>query len=144
MEAMGRTDLMDRFDAVLPRVNPADEAGEILRVMARICRAPSAAVFFERGGALLWIAGDSLSDDVAAAISVAWRAQHRRVLTGTAFTESGGPEGETPSPWRLMWIRRPEEDGGLDAVYFAGPDLRPLEICSRRLIRLVALLGRLH
>ena len=56
--AMG--DLMDRLEAVLPRVDPADEARQILAVMARICGAASAAVFFERGGVLRWLAGDRL------------------------------------------------------------------------------------
>jgi hypothetical protein len=140
---MARIDLMDRLDAVLPRVNPADEAREILAVMARICRAASAAVFFERGGVLRWLAGDRLSDDVATAIKGAWWTQRSRVLTGTAFTEPGARAGESPVRSWLMWIRRPE-DGGLDAVYFSGPDLRPLDDCSFRLMRLAALLGRLH
>lgn len=143
METMGRIDLMDRFDAVLPRVDPADEARQILGVMARICKASSAAVFFEQDDALGWIAGDPLSDDVAGSIKSAWLSQRRRVLTGTAFTEPGAAVGGTPGRSRLMWMRRPE-DGGLDAVYFAGPDLRPLEICARRLTRLAVLLGRLH
>lgn len=143
MGTMARTDLMDRFDAVLPRVDSADEAGQILRVMARICRAASAAVFFERGGVLRWLAGDPLSDDVATAIATAWKSQRNRVLTGTAFTEPGAPGGEGPIRSWLMWMRRPD-DGGLGAVYFAGPDLRPLDVCSARLMRLAALLARLH
>jgi len=143
MATMGRIDLMDRFDAVLPRVDPADEARQILGVLARICRASSAAVFFERAGALGWIAGDSLSEEVATAVKSAWVYQRRRVLTGTAFTETGASGAGSPISSRLMWMRRPE-DGGLDAVYFAGPDLRPLDGCSRRLVRLATLLGRLH
>lgn len=141
MGTMARIDLMDRLDAVLPRVNPAEEAGEILAVMARISRAGSAAVFFEQDGVLRWLAGDPLADDVASAIRSAWRSQRSRVLTGTAFTELAPSAGE--SRWLLMWMRRPEE-GGLDAAYFAGPDLRPLDACSARLTRLAALLGRLH
>ena len=141
MGAMARIDLMDQLNAILPRVNPAEEAREILRVMARICRAGSAAVFFEQDAVLRWLAGDALPDDVAAAVRSAWRSQRSRVLTGTAFTEIAAPEGE--SRWLLMWMRRPEE-GGLDAAYFAGPDLRPLDACSARLTRLAALLGRLH
>jgi hypothetical protein len=143
MEIMGRTDLMDRFDALLPRVDPADEARQILGVMARICKASSAAVFFERRNSLGWIAGDRLSDEVHTAIKIAWVKEGRRVLTGTAFTELGAPAGEPASAARLMWMRQPE-DGGLDAVYFAGPGLRPLETCARRLLRLAALLARLH
>ena len=113
MGTMARIDLMDQLDAILPRVNPAEEAREILRVMARICRAGSAAVFFEHDGALRWLAGDPLSDDVATVIRSAWRSQLSRVLTGTAFTELAAPEGQ--SRWLLMWMRRPEE-GGLDAA----------------------------
>jgi hypothetical protein len=139
METMGRSDLMDRFDAVLPRVDPAEEAGQILGVMARICRASSAAVLFERAGMLVWIAGDRLPEDVDRSIQSAWAAQRRRVLSGTAFTEAGVTAGGLRS--RLMWIRRPE-DGGLDAVYFAGAELRPLDLCARRLMRLVALMRR--
>jgi hypothetical protein len=138
---MARIDLMDRLEAVLPRVDSADEARAVLAVMARICRAASAAVFFERGGVLEWLAGDRLSDEVANGIDRAWRLQRRRVLTGTAFTDT--PGGESPARSRLMWMRRPQE-GGLDAVYFAGPDLRAIEACSGRLIRLAGLLGRLH
>jgi len=141
MGAMGRSDLMDRFDAMLPRVDPAEEAGQILGVMARICRASSAAVLFERGGALRWVAGDRLPEDVGKSIQSAWLAQRNRVLSGTAFTEAGETAGQHRS--RLMWMRRPE-DGGLDAVYFAGPDLRPLDVCSRRLMRLVGLMRRLQ
>ena len=138
---MGRDDLMDRLNAVLPRVDFADEAGQILRVMARICRAASAAVFFERDGALRWLVGDPPSDDVATAITAAWNSQRNRVLTGTAFTEPGalGSTGR----WWLMWMRRPE-DGGLGAVYFAGPELRPLDVCAARLLRLAALMARLQ
>jgi hypothetical protein len=143
MGTMARIDLMDRLEAVLPRVNPADEARQILGVMARICGAASAAVFFERGGGLRWLAGDRLADEVVAAIEGAWRAQRRRVLTGTAFTEPGTPAGQSPGRSWLMWMRRPDH-GGLDAVYFAGPDLRPLDACSARLTRLAALLGRLR
>ena len=143
MGVMGRIDLMDRLDAVLPRVDPADEAREILAVMARICWAASAAVFFERGGALRWLAGDPLSDDVVRAIKGAWRMQRTRILTGTAFTEGAAPASEPPVRSWLMWMRR-SEDGGLDAAYFAGPDLRPLDACSVRLMKLAALLGRLH
>lgn len=140
MEAMGRIDLMDRFDAVLPHVDPADEARQILGVMARICRASSSAVFFERGGALGWIAGDPLSNEVITAIKIAWVSERRRVLTGTAFTEM-----ETAATGRSMvlWVRQPEISG-LDAIYFAGPDLRTLHVSPRRLMRLAALLGRLH
>jgi hypothetical protein len=134
---------MDRLEAVLPRVDAAEEAGRIVRVMARITRSASAAVFFERGGALRWLAGDHLSPRMAAVIRRAWRAQRRRILTGTAFSEPGTPAGETPVPSWLMWMRRPAARG-LDAVYFAGPELRPLEACSAHLIRLAALLGRLH
>jgi hypothetical protein len=141
MATVARIDLMDRLEAVLPRVEPADEAREILGVMARICRAASAAVFFERDDVLCWLAGDPLSDEVASAIRGAWRTQRSRVLTGTAFTEAGPPEAAIRS-W-LMWMRRPE-DGGLDAVYFAGPALRPFDAYSARLMRLAALLGRLH
>ena len=143
MAAMPRIDLMDRLEAVLPRVNPADEARQILGVMARICRAVSAAVFFERGGALRWLDGDRLPDDVATTIRSAWRSQRSRVLTGTAFTEPGSPPREHSVRSWVMWMRRPG-DGGLDAVYLAGPDLRPLDACSVRLTRLAALLGRLH
>ena len=143
MGVLAKGDLMDRLEAVLPRVNPADEARQILGVMARICRAASAAAFFERGGVLRWLAGDLLSDDVATAIKSAWRAQRSRVLTGTAFTEPDAPAAGSPGRSWLMWMRHPE-DGGLDAVYFAGPDLRPLDACSVRLMRLAALLGRLH
>ena len=139
--AMG--DLMDRLEAVLPRVDAAEEARQILGVMARICRATSGAVFVERSGELCWLAGDRLSDDVVTAIEGAWWTQRSRVLTGTTFTEPRAPAGEIRVRLRLMWMRRPE-DGGLDAVYFAGPDLRPLEACSIRLKRLAALLGRLH
>jgi hypothetical protein len=140
---MARIDLMDQLEAVLPRVNVADEAREILAVMARICRATAAAVFFERSGVLEWLAGDRLSDGVANGIDHAWRSQRRRVLTGTAFTEWTTPAGEHPTRSRLMWMRRPQ-DGGLDAVYFAGPDLRPIEACSARLVRLAGLLVRLN
>ena len=143
MGAMARFDLMDQFEAVLPRVDSAEEAAAILAVMARISRAASAAVFFERDEVLEWLAGDRLSDDVATAIDNTWRSQRRRVLTGTAFTESGTPGHQSPVPSRLMWMRRPH-DGGLDAVYFAGPDLRPINTCSPRLIRLATLLGRLR
>ena len=143
MGTMARIDLMDQLDAVLPRVNPADEAREILAVMARICRAASAAVFFERGGALRWLAGDLLPDDVVTAIRSAWRSQRSRVLTGTAFTEPGSSPREHSARSWVMWMRRPG-DGGLDAVYLVGPDLRPLDACSVRLTRLAALLGRLH
>ena len=141
METMGRSDLMDRFDAMLPRVDPADEAGQILGVMARICRASSAAVLFERGGALGWVAGDRLPEAVDRSIRDAWLAQRKRLLSGTEFTEAGETAGQVRS--RLMWMRRPQ-DGGLDAVYFAGPDLRPLDVCARRLTRLVALMRQLH
>ena len=137
---MAREDLMDRLEAVLPRVNAAEEARYILAVMARISGAASAAVFFERGGMLRWLAGARLSDDLVAAIKGAWWTQRSRVLTGTTFTEPRAAAGPVRS--RLMWMRRPE-DGGLDAVYFAGPDLRPLEACSARLKRLATLLGRL-
>jgi hypothetical protein len=143
MATMETSDLMDQLAAVLPRVDPAVEAGAILAVMARICRAPSAAVFFERGGVLQWLAGERLPERDAAAISSLWRSQRRRVLTGTAFTESVATAGEGPVRSRMMWMRRPH-DGGLDAVYFSGPDLRPLDGCSSRLIRLAALLARLH
>ena len=143
MGTMARIDLMDRLEAVLPRVNPADEAVQILAVMARICGAASAAVFFERGGVLRWLAGDRLSDDVVTAIEGAWWTQRSRVLTGMTFTEPRARAGENPVRLRLMWMRGPQ-DGGLDAVYFAGPDLRPLEACSIRLRRLAALLGRLR
>ena len=144
MRTMTRIDLMDQLDAVLPRVHPADEARQILGVMARICRAASAAVFFERGGLLRWFAGDALSHDVATAIKSAWQSQRTRILTGTAFTEAIALAGEDrPVRSWLMWLRRPE-DGGLDAVYFAGPDLRPLDACSDRLTKLAALLRGLH
>ena len=143
MGAMARIDVMDQLEAVLPRVDVAEEAGAVLAVMARISRAASAAVLFERGGVLEWLAGDRLPDDVAYRIDHAWRSQRRRVLTGTAFTQWTTPAGEDPTPSRLMWIRRPQ-DGGLDAVYFAGPDLRSIEACSARLIRLAGLLGRLN
>ena len=142
MGTMARIDLMDRLDAVLPWVNHADEARQILGVMARISGAASAAVFCERGGGLHFLAGDRLSEDVVAAIDGAWRVQRSRVLTGTVFTESGAPEGEGVRSW-LMWMRRRDE-GGLDTVYFAGPDLRPLEACSARMLRLATLLDRLH
>jgi hypothetical protein len=140
MGGLARDDLMDQLEAVLPRVNPADEARYILAVMARICGAASAAAFFERGGTLRWLAGDRLSDELVVAIEGAWWTQRSRVLTGTTFTEPRAAAGRLRS--RLMWMRR-AEDGGLDAVYFAGPDLRPLEACSVRLNRLAALLGRL-
>ena len=143
MGAMARIDLMDQLEAVLPRVDSAEEAREVLAVMARICRAASAAVFFERGGVLEWLAGDRLSDDVASAIDRAWRSQRRRVLTGVAFTEGAAGAGDRPDRSRLMWIRRPQ-DGGLDAVYFAGPDLRPIDACSARMMRLAGLLGQLN
>src|SRR5688500_10581879 len=103
MGAMARGDLMDRLEAVLPRVDPADEARQILGVMARICGAASAAVFFERGEALSWLAGDRLSDDVVAAIGGAWWTQRSRVLTGTTFTEPRARAGEKPVRSRLMW-----------------------------------------
>jgi hypothetical protein len=140
---MARIDLMDRLETLLPRVDPAEEAGQIVGVMARICRAASAAVFFERGGRLRWLAGDPLPDDVHVAVKTAWRVQRRRVLTGTALTESVALAAGAPVRSGLMWLRRPL-DGGLDAVYFAGPDLRPLDGCSGRLMRLAALLERLH
>jgi hypothetical protein len=142
MGAMARIDLMDQLEAVLPRVDTADEARAVLAVMARICRAASAAVFFERRGVLEWLAGDRPSDDVANGIDRAWRSQRRRVLTGVAFTEWAAGAGERPDRSRLMWMRRPQ-DGGLDAVYFAGPDLRALDACSARLARLAGVLGRL-
>ena len=94
---MARIDLMDQLEAVLPRVDSAEEAREVLAVMARICRAASAAVFFERGGVLEWLAGDRLSDDVASAINRAWRSQRRRVLTGVAFTEGAAGAGIAPT-----------------------------------------------
>ena len=134
---------MDQLEAVLPRVDTAEEAREVLAVMARICRAASSAVFFERGGVLEWLAGDQLSDDLANAIDRAWRSQRRRVLTGVAFTEGPAAAGDRPGRSRLMWIRRPR-DGGLDAVYFAGPDLRPVDACSARMVRLAGLLGQLN
>jgi hypothetical protein len=142
MGAMARIDLLDRLEAVLPRVNRAEEARQILGVMARICGAASAAVFFERRGVLRWLAGDRLSESVTAAIQGAWRAQRRRVLSGAAFSDALGT-GTTEVPSWVMWLRRPR-DGGLDAVYFAGPGLRPLEQCSSRLDRLGALLMRLQ
>jgi hypothetical protein len=132
-------DLMDRFEAVLPRITPADEARQILAVMAQICRAASVAAFIERDGVLRWLAGDLQSREVVTAIRGTWGSQHSRVLTGTAFTEPGAPGGEIPVRSWLLWMRRPE-DGGLYAVYFAGPDLRPLDDCSVRLMRLAALL----
>ena len=140
---MARIDLMDRLEAVLPRVDPADEARQILGVMARICRAASGAVFVERSRELRWLAGDRLSDDLVIAIKGAWWTQRSRVLTGTTFTEPGAPAGASPVRSWLMWMRRPN-DGGLDTVYFAGPDLRPLDACSVRLKRLAVLLGRLQ
>lgn len=140
MGAMARSDLMDRLESVLPRVNPADEAREILVVMARISRAAYAAVYIEREDGLRWLAGDRLPENVDTAIERAWRLQRSRVLTGTAFTE---PAGEmNPDPSRLIWLRRPM-DGGLDAVYLAGPGLRPLQACAGRLVRIAALLTRL-
>lgn len=141
MGAMARVDLMDRLEAVLPRVNRAEEAGQILGVMARICGAASAAVFFERRGVLRWLAGDRLGDTVVTAIREAWWSQRRRVLTGSAFTE--GPAGTGVIHDWVMWLRRPR-DGGLDAVYFAGPGLRPWEDCSTRLARLAVLLVSLQ
>ena len=139
---MARNDLLDQLDAVMPRVDPADGARQILAVMARICGAGSSAVLFESGNVLRWLAGDSLSDEVAAMIQRAWRVQSARVLTGTAFTESRA-ESNGAIGFRLLWIRGPA-DGGLDAVYFAGRGLRPLEACGPGLARLAALLGRLH
>jgi hypothetical protein len=142
MGAMARIDLMDRLEAVLPRVNRAEEARQILGVMARICGAASAAVFFERRGVLRWLAGDRLSEDATAAIRTAWWAQRRRVLSGAAFSDAPDMETAEMPAW-VMWLRRPR-DGGLDAVYFAGPRLRPLEQCASRLDRLGALLMRLQ
>jgi hypothetical protein len=43
----------------------------------------------------------------------------------------------------LMWIRRPG-DAGLDAVYFAGANLRPLTDCAGPLARLAAILIRVE
>ena len=143
MGAMARVDLLDQFEAVLPRMDSADEAGAILAVMARICRASSAAVYFERSGSLVWLAGNRLSDEMAAVIHRAWRAQRSRILTGIAFSEPGTPAGETLIASWLMWVRRPA-DGGLDAVYFAGPDLRSIDTCSVRMLRLATLLAGLH
>jgi hypothetical protein len=137
-------DLMDGLDALLPRVEPAAEAREILTVMARISRASSAAVFWERSGRLRWLAGDHLSEEISSAIKRTWRSQRKRVLTGTAFTELDAASGEArPVRSWLMWLRRPA-DGGLDAVYFAGPGLRPIEACSSHLLRLGGLLLRLE
>ena len=142
MGAMARCDLMDQFEAVLPGINPADEARQILGVMARISRAASAAVYIEREDGLRWLAGDRLPDVVAIAIERAWQSQRNRVLTGMAFTEQGARAGENPVPSWLIWMRRPL-DGGLDAVYLAGPGLRPLDACAACLIRIAALLTRL-
>jgi hypothetical protein len=143
MGAMAGFDLMDRFEAVLPGMNPADAAGEILAVMARIGRAASAAVYIEREDGLRWLAGDRLPSEVGVAIERAWQSQRSRILTGTSFTEQGAADGEgNPDPSWLIWMRRPV-DGGLDAVYLAGPGLRPLGACSARLIRVAALLARL-
>lgn len=139
---MARNDLLDQLDAVLPRVDPADEARQILGVMARICGAASSAVLFEREKELRWMAGDALSDDVAAMIQHAWQLQSTRVLTGTAFMESPAATNGGIG-CRLLWIRRPA-DGGLDAAYFSGRGLRPLDTCGLRLTRLAALLRRLH
>jgi hypothetical protein len=142
MEAMARNDLLDQLAAVLPRVDPADEARQILGVMARICGAGSSAVFFDSGNDLRWLAGDSLSDQETATIHRAWHLQNARLLSGTAITETKA-EGNGAIGFRLLWMRRPA-DGGLDAVYFAGRGLRPLGACGARLLTLAALLGRLH
>ena len=98
MGAMARSDLMDRLEAVLPRVDPADEARQILGVMARICRAASAAVFFERGGVLRWLAGDRLSDDVATAIERAWRSQRQPGPDRDRVHGAGRTGGRSPGP----------------------------------------------
>ena len=135
---METVDLMDQLEAVLPRMDPAQEAQEIVTVMARVIRAESAAVFVERGGALHWLAGDPLSNDAGTPIRSAWSAQQRRLLSGTAFTEAPAPALRPMHAW-LMWMRRPE-DAGLDVIYFAGTNLRPLRACSAPLERLAALL----
>lgn len=135
-------DLMDALEAVLPRVDPVEEAREIVGVMARITRAASAALFVERDDTLQWLTGDPLPTGAAKTIRAAWRAQRQRLLSGTAFTEAAAPPSRPVRTW-LMWIRRPG-NAGLDAVYFAGINLRPLTSCSAPLARLAALLVRVR
>jgi hypothetical protein len=134
-------DLMDELDAILPRVDPAEEVREILAVMAKISRAASAALLVERDGTLQWLAGDPVPRDSATTIRSAWRAQRQRLLSGTAFAEAPGPVRRPMRTW-LMWIRRPG-NAGLDAVYFAGVNMRPLTSCAAPLGRLAGLLVRI-
>ena len=135
-------DLLDELEAVLPRVGPIDQAREIVAVMARISRAASVARFVERAGTLQWLAGDTLPTETATTIRSAWQAQRLRLLSGTAFTEAPAPVRRPMSAW-LLWIRRPG-DAGLDAVYLAGANLRPLSSCGAPLLRLGALLVRIQ
>jgi hypothetical protein len=132
-------DLMDALEAVLPRTDPAAEAREIVGVMARISRAATAALFVESEGSLQWAAGDRLPERTAKMIRRAWTSQRERLGSGIAFSESAGRPG--PVATVLMWIRRPG-DAGLDALYFAGVDLRPPSACGGALSRLGALLAR--
>lgn len=138
----GKVDLMDALDAVLPRVDPAEEAREIVGVMARIAHAATGALLVERHDTLQWLAGDPLPRGTARSIRAAWRAQRRRLLSGMAFTEAPAPASRPVRTW-LMWIRRPDE-AGLDAVYLAGVNLRPLTACSAPLSRLATLLARIN
>lgn len=131
---------MDALEAVLPRMDPVEEAREIVGVMARITRAASAALFVERDDTLQWLAGDPLPRETARSIRTAWRAQRQRLLSGTAFTEAPPPSAPPLRTW-LMWIRRPG-NACLDAVYFAGINLRPFTSCSAPMARLAALLAR--
>jgi hypothetical protein len=140
MEMLASGDLMDRFEAVLPRTDRADDARRILDVMAGICRAASAAALRERAGKMRWLAGDRVPDDVMAAIRQALASQRARVLSGTTFTDAASGGGSARA-W-LMWTRRPN-DHGFDVVYLAGPALRPHEDAAEHLARLAGLLGGL-
>jgi hypothetical protein len=140
MKMAGTVDLMDALADVLPRVDPRDEAREVVAVMARITRAASSTLFVERAGALQWLAGDAPSSEAATTIRSAWTSQRQRLLSGTAFTEAPAPARRPMRSW-LMWIRRPG-NAGLDVVYFAGVNLRPPGTCAAPLSLLAALLVR--
>jgi hypothetical protein len=135
-------DLFDAIYAVLPHADPTEEARQIVGVMARISRAASASLLVERDGALHWLTGDRLAIDTTTTIRSAWKSQRRRLLSGTTITEAPVPVRRPVRTW-LMWIRRPG-DAGLDAVYFAGSNLRPLSACASPLARLAALLVRVR
>jgi hypothetical protein len=136
-------DLIDALEAVLPRPDPVQEAQEIVGVMARITRAATAALFVESAGSLQWVAGDRLPTHTSTTIRSAWTGQRQRLLSGTAFSESSVAAAPGRVATLLMWIRRPG-DGGLDALYFAGVDLRPPAACGGALARLAALLVRIQ